>query len=214
MFICFYSNRLRHSDFLKENIDYFLEGNLPVWCYGLGLSTSRYFPHVSYFKPKLAKYIVETFLNEYDTIFDPFSGYSRRMLGTLACEKKYIGQDLCKYEIDETSKIYNFLKQNFDDIPEVKLSIADTEKSTGKYDCLFTCSPYNNKENWPDVESVNYNCDKWIDICIKNFDCNRYVFVTDETISKYKPFVKATITNKSHFGKNEEYIVVIDKKNL
>ena len=211
IFTRFYSNRLRHSDFLKENIDYLVEGNIPIWCYGLGLSTSRYFPHVSYFKPKLAKYIVEKYLNKYNTIFDPFSGYSGRMLGAIAAGKKYIGQDLCHYNIDESKQIYDFLNKNFNNIPNINLSVADTEKTIGKYDCLFTCSPYNNKENWPGVNSVNYSCDKWIDICIKNFDCERYVFVTDENIIKYKEFVKEKIINASHFGKNEEFIVVIDK---
>lgn len=213
-FIRFYANRLRYSDFFKNNVDYFLEGNLPLWCYGLGLSTSRQFPHVSYFKPKLAKYIVEKYLNEYDTVFDPFSGYSGRMLGTLACGKNYIGQDLCKYSVEESQNIYRFLSDFFENIPKAEINAANTEETAGEYECLFTCSPYNNKENWDGVPSVDYNCDKWIDICIKNFKCKKYVFVTDETIEKYKPFVKETITNSSHLGKNDEYIVVITEEDI
>lgn len=214
VFVRFYANRLRYSDFFRDNVDYFLEGKLPLWCYGLGLSTSRQFPHVSYFKPKLAKYIVENYLSEYDEVFDPFSGYSGRMLGTLACGKKYIGQDLCEFSVEESNNIYKFLKDIFKNVHDAEVKVANTEETTGEYKCLFTCSPYGNKENWPDVESVNYDCDKWIDICTKNFKCEKYVFVTDETIEKYKPFVKETITNSSHLGKNNEYIVVVTKDDL
>ena len=214
VFIRFYANRLRYSDFFRDNIDYFLEGNLPLWCYGLGLSTSRQFPQVSYFKPKLAKYIVENYLSDYATVFDPFSGYSGRMLGTLACGKNYIGQDLCSLSVAESNNIYKFLKDCFGNVPKAEINVANTEETTGEYECLFTCSPYNNKENWDGVPSVDYNCDKWIDICIKNFKCKKYVFVTDETIEKYKPFVKETITNSSDFGKNDEYIVVITEEDV
>ena len=76
----------------------------------------------------------------------------------------------------------------------------------------LTCSPYGNIENWPGVESVNRDCDGWIDICLKNYDCEKYLFVTDDLITKYVPYIKETLTNRSHFGSNKEFVIIITKE--
>lgn len=83
----------------------------------------------------------------------------------------------------------------------------DIFESTGTYDCLFTCSPYNLKEIWNENET-NLSCDEWIDECLKRFTCKRYIFVVDKT-EKYKDKIVEEISNKSHFGNNIEYIIVI-----
>lgn len=217
LFRKFYSNRLRCSDWFKEkdNIKYLPIGFVPEFIYGIGLSTSRMFQYVTYFKPALAKYLVKKYLNEYKSIFDPFSGYSGRMIGSLAAGKSYIGRDLCKLSVVESKEIYDFIKPyiNNDLINPITcdLGIADCITNTGNYECLLTCSPYGNIENWPGVESKNFACDTWIDICLKNYECNKYVFVTDDKITKYKGYVKESLVNTSHLGSNEEYVVVITK---
>lgn len=214
LFKKFYRNRLRCSDWFKEDghTKYLLHGVVMEETYGIGLSTSRMFQYVTYFKPRLAKYIVNKYLSEYNTVFDPFSGYSGRMLGVLSSNKNYIGHDLCESSILESKDIYKFISQFINNTCE--LHTKDAIKTTGKYECLFTCPPYENIENWPGVKSVNYNCDKWIDICLSNYDCERYVFVTDNKIKKYKKYIKEEICNTSHFAANIEYIVVIDKIDL
>lgn len=217
----FYANRLRCSDWFKEkdNWKYLLVGYVPEFIYGIGLSTSRMFQFVTYFKPSLAKYIVTKYLGEYKSVFDPFSGYSGRMLGVLSTGREYIGQDLCELSVKESNEIYNFIKGNgtnalFGDTPNVPnctLSVKDCLESKGEYECLLTCSPYGDIENWPDVPRTTMGCDKWIDVCLENFTCGRYVFVTDGNIIKYKSYVKEQIINTSHLAENMEYIVVIDK---
>ena len=213
-FKTFYRNRLRCSDWFKGEgrLKYLLRGVVMENTYGIGLSTSRMFQLVTYFKPKFAKYIIQKYLSEYSTIFDPFSGYSGRMIGCLASNKDYIGQDLCKSTVDESNEIISWISalSNNTAIVECKDSI----KEYGEYECLFTCSPYGNIENWPGVKSINYSCDKWIDICLCHYKCNRYVFVTDDKIEKYKKYIKEEIENTSHFKSNKEYIVVIDKNDL
>lgn len=211
-FAAFYENRLRYADWFRDNPDCLVEGKVRADTYGIGLSTSKKYPFVTYFKPMLAKYIIKKYLNDYNTIFDPFSGYSGRMLGTLASNKNYIGHDLCEFSIEESKKIHLFITDEFDNVPECTLEVKDVLTDSGKYECLFTCPPYENIENWPGVPQMNYSCDKWIDICLKNFDCERYVFVVDNKIEKYKSFIKEEITNTSHFSKNKEYIVVINKQ--
>ena len=40
--------------------------------------------------------------------------------------------------------------------------------------------------------------------------CKTYLFVVDNT-NRYKDYIVDIITNKSHFGKNNEYVIKIDK---
>lgn len=130
----------------------------------------------------------------------------------MACNKNYIGQDINEISVKESNEIYNFLK------PYVKstalISCKDSIKETGEYECLFTCPPYNDIEQWHNVDLKNYSCDEWIDICLKNYKCKKYVFVTDDKIIKYKNYIVDSIENKSHLSINKEYIIVIEKSNL
>ena len=163
-------------------------------------------PRVSVFQPSTAKKLVMQYLNQYKQIFDPFSGYSGRMLGAIASGKEYVGQDCNPTTIHESEVLAKFL-----DIHPI-LSVQDSAKTIGKYECLFTCPPYNLKENWGQ-EIENHSCDEWIDICLKNYDCQAYLFVVDKT-DKYKEFVVETINNNSHLVKSSEQVVLIHKSDL
>lgn len=208
LFKKFYYNRLMRSDWFKEkdNYKYLERGEVPIEIYYCGLTTSGFAPLPSYFKPMLAKYLINKYLSKYKTIFDPFSGYSGRMLGAIACKKNYIGQDINKITLEESKYIYQYISNYIKG--SVKLIHKDSLKSKGNYECLFTCSPYGNIENW-NQKIKSYSCDEWIDKIIARYKCNRYVFVTDNTIKKYKKYVKEKINNTSHWGKNSEYVVVI-----
>lgn len=166
-----------------------------------GFNICKIAPKVSVFNPMLAKHIVKTYLSDYETVFDPFSGFSGRMLGTCACGKNYIGQDINEIHVKESNEIINKLKLN------AVISQKDIFESAGKYDCLFTCSPYGLKEIWNEHET-NKSCDEWIDECLQRFKCKRYVFVVDKT-EKYKDKIVEEISNKSHFSNAKEYIIVI-----
>ena len=166
-----------------------------------GFNVAKIAPKVSVFKPELAKRLVNTYLNDYETIFDPFSGFSGRMLGACACDKKYVGQDKNAIHVEESNRMIQDLKLN------AVVSCKDIFESSGTYDCLFTCSPYKLKETWNENEN-DLSCDEWIDECLKRFKCKRYLFVVDDTV-KYKDKIIETLENKSHFGSNYEYVVMI-----
>ena len=159
---------------------------------------------VSIFNPILAKYIISKYLNEYNEIFDPFSGFSGRLLGASSLGKRYIGQDLNEKAVNESNEIIKFLQLN-----KASITHNNTLTSSGQYESLLTCPPYAGKEIYSE-EKVFKNCDEWIDHILKNYKCKRYVFVVDETV-KYSEYIKETITNTSHFGMNNEYIIVIDQ---
>lgn len=169
-----------------------------------GLTLSFAGPKVSIFKPALAKYIINKYLDKYVEVFDPCSGYSGRLLGAASLKKKYIGQDINSTTVKESNNLIAYFNLN-----ECRVTCKNSIASKGSYECLFTCPPYGDKENWnQDIEQLS--CDEWIDICLKNYKCDRYVFVVDKT-DKYAEYVAEVIDNNSHINKNSEYIIVIDK---
>lgn len=170
-----------------------------------GFNISKVAPKVSVFNPVLAKYLTEKYLIEYDTVFDPFSGFSGRLLGVVSTGKQYIGQDLNSTVIQESQNLIEFLGLN----PlECFVNQRNLFDSSGTFPCLLTCPPYGSKEIYND-EHTFMSCDEWITECLSRFDCERYVFVVDESI-KYKHNIVEEIRCKSHFRRSPEYVILID----
>ena len=159
-----------------------------------GFSIAQIAPKVSVFRPTLAKNLIEKYLGNVDLIIDPFSGFSGRMLGSLNCGSNEIIayksiQDFCKVEVQDLTTFEG----------------ADWQNQNA---ALFTCPPYKDKEKWNENE-IEKSCDEWIDLCLeKHKGCKRYLFVVDET-EKYKDKAVETLTNKSHFGTNFEYVILL-----
>ena len=168
-----------------------------------GFSPSRIAPRVSLFNPALAKYLIFKYLNEYDVIFDPFSGFSGRLLGACSLGKKYIGSDIDEDHVRESQSIIDHFE--LEGIVEAK----DVLESSGAYPCLFTCPPYGGKEQWNEKNDlVEKSCDGWIQECMQRFDCERYLFVVDET-ECFKNNIVEEIDNSSHLGRGKEYVILI-----
>ena len=173
-----------------------------------GMTVTQIAPKISVFKPSLAQRLINTYLSDYSNIFDPFSGFSGRMLGAIAAGKNYIGQDIHPMHVEESNAILQFKKNTTCNVTQQDI-LTDIPK---KFDTLFTCPPYGGKEHWnKDNDEVEKTCDEWIDLCLKTYICQRYVFVVDKT-EKYKDFIVETLENTSHFGTNYEYVIVIDSK--
>ena len=166
-----------------------------------GFNVSKIAPKVSVFNPMLAKYLIKTYLNEFSEVFDPFSGFSGRMLGCCALGKKYIGHDINTKHVTESNRIIDYLRL------DASVKEQDIFIDQGKYECLFTCPPYGLKEIWNEHET-NYTCDMWIAQCITRYDCKKYLFVVDSS-ERYKDYIIDEIMNSSHFGNRKEYIVLI-----
>lgn len=171
-----------------------------------GFNVCKIAPKVSVFSAPLARRLIQTYLNKYNQIFDPFSGFSGRMLGACSLDKSYIGQDINVSHIKESKQIAEFLE-----LKNVSLKIQNILEDTKKeYECLFTCPPYGGKEHWNiKNDLIEKTCDEWIDECLNRFKCKTYLFVVDET-EKYKDYIVEEISNNSHFGNNKEYVIKID----
>lgn len=180
-----------------------------------GFNVSRIAPKVSVFSAGRAKILIYKYLNQFNEVFDPFSGFSGRMLGCMSLGKHYIGQDISAIHIDESMKMLEFFNisknVHYPDIVIPDISVNDITKSSGEYECLFTCPPYGNKEIWFNVNEDKRSCDDWIDLCLNNFKCKRYLFVVDST-DRYNDYIVDEIVNKSHLNKNTEYVILIDRE--
>lgn len=154
-----------------------------------GLSVSGRSPRVSVFAPSLARHILSTYASDSQTVLDPFSGFSGRMLGALSLGLKYIGSDLRGDVISESGAILNFLNLS------AELSVSDfRDRANVHADVLFTCPPYGHKEHWPGITDYHPE-DYYIDAILKNFNCKRYIFVVKHT--KYTKNIVSTIRNGS-----------------
>lgn len=171
-----------------------------------GFNIAKIAPKVSVFSAKFAQDLIDRYLYDANVIFDPFSGFSGRLLGAYRQRKKYIGRDLSEEHVQESNNLIQFL--GIQDCCSV--NCQDILKSSGEsFDCLFTCPPYHLKETWGQpIEDKS--CDEWIDECLNRFNCRKYLFVVDDT-TKYVSNVVDVRVNKSHFGENEEKIVLINR---
>ena len=169
------------------------------------LNNSKKLPKVSVFSPVTAKYIINKYYHNEKVIFDPFSGFSGRMLGSCSLGKKYIGSDLSPIIVAESNNIISSLSLNASIIEK---NVKDY-KRTEKLPVLFTCSPYNLKETWNNKEQDNYSCDEWISQCLIHCNCPSYLFVVDKT-DKYKDNIVEELHHKYQYGDYCEYIVKIN----
>lgn len=167
-----------------------------------GFNISKICPRVSIFNPNLGKYICNKYLSEFDVVFDPFSGFSGRMLGVTATNKQYIGQDLNPNAVHESKKIIDLLSLNA--TVTIQDVILDSDKT---YPCLLTCPPYGKKERY-NSETIFKSCDEWITLIINKYKCDRFVFVVDKT-EEYKKYVVEEIKSPSHFNTVTEKLIVI-----
>ena len=168
-----------------------------------GFTSSKIAPRVSAFSPSLAKYLVEKYLQDASVIFDPFSGFSGRLLGTCASGKYYIGQDVNINVIQESQSILEF--HNLSATLHSQDIFQDTPKS---YEALFTCPPYSQKEYWPGAPACTNTTDDWITYILNKYSCKKYLIVGDTTI-KYAQNIVEEIENSSHFGVNKEKVILI-----
>ena len=240
LFKKFLENRYRCSDWYNEkdkadpekkrsNRHYLEEGYVPPFIYAIGCTTSGKAPCVSYFKPSYVKNLIARYATNCETVFDPCCGYGK-FLGALAAGKKYVGRDINDVTIKENKDCLAFIEEHF---PELKgkadLAVGDMFASTGKYDAMITCPPYSDEkgkqiEVWQSSAGkveCQFTCDEIISALLKNYECGVYVFVVDDSMQRYRSYIKEKFENVNYInsrnGKltdashNYEAVVVITK---
>lgn len=179
-----------------------------------GFNISKIAPKVSVFNPAFARYLTLKYLDDCDTVLDPFSGFSGRMLGVCSTGRSYEGRDIREETIRESIEIAKFLNLDrvtlmqrdiFQDYPDYNPRML----ASYDFDALFTCPPYDSKEIYSEGQ-VMQSCDDWIVACMSRYYCRKNLFVVDKT-EKYKNFIVEEISDPSHFRKSKEYVVLIDR---
>ena len=131
--------------------------------------------------------MVNKYLSDFSTVFDPLASYSSHLLGVCASGKKYIGKDYRVSVVAEGNNIINSLDL------DAQLELNNAGVSSGRYDCMFTMLPNYNKEIF-DSHIELKTCDTWIDTFRFCYPCKKYVFVATDTI-KYKKNIVETIVD-------------------
>ena len=172
---------------------------------------------VSYLKPMLAKRLASKYLAGCAETFCPFSGFSGIMLGTaVGLGMRFVGRDLNGTQVEESRRLAEYVR-SLGFRCDAALDVTDAFGSSGEYESLFCCPPYEDLEMWnfgPGGECLDRNmpCDDWMDLCLANFKCRRYLFVVDDrTVGRYADRVVETLGNRSHFGENREYVVLVER---
>lgn len=185
---------IQDKDKLKELIDnnilYYIDqqGN-----FKLLEAITRYFNlSLDIFNPYLSKYLIEKYLNTYNIIFDPNSGYSGSMLGVCANNKKFIGVNDISIVVKETNNIIDYFNLN--------ATVTFKTSLENNYPCLFTYISDNKVKK----------CDDLINKYLTKYECNKYIFVVKNT-ENYKNNIVEEVINKTNYGENKLYVVAINK---
>lgn len=169
-----------------------------------GANTSKLNPRVSIFSPSLAKQLLLTYAREASTVLDPFSGFSGRLLGTLATGKSYVGSDVRRDTVEESQRLLSYLGYTAD------LTVCDyRNRSNVSADVLLSCPPYGNKEHYTGVPTCD-NEDTYVQYVLNNYNCSRYLFVVKNT--KYSNNVVCTLRNGSWVSSKSNEVVLLFNK--
>lgn len=148
---------------------------------------------LSYAQKLLKKYSVS------DVIVDPFAGWGTRHDAAVGLYKKYIGCDLNPELVEwHQSKGRSIILQD-----------AKEFRYEGECD-IFICPPYKDTEVYIGQQDNELSACQWLEIARKNIPNARIcIMVCKEVDTGYEKYIVETKRNKSHFGENNEYVLVI-----
>ena len=197
-------NRLQYGPFGRKEKDNYSDGRFTpkhpmIYPKDLlnGFTIAKVAPKVSEFKPSRAIDLITKYAPEAKTVIDPFAGWGGRAEACTRMGLTYKGYDINTYREHQG---YNIEHKDI-------LTVQDNNH----YDCLLTCCPYENIEQYG-IETVFKSCDDWTDEILKRFpNVDRYILVVDNKSNKYDKYVVEGITNDCHFktSLNMEKVIVL-----
>ena len=170
---------------IKDHLLYHTHLNKNKILQGFNLSPTA--PRIRFMSGGKAKMIINRYLSEYDTVFDPNMGYGGRMLGVISLAKKYVGVCVDEVLYRENTEMIEFLKQYF------KIDV-DINPTGTEYPCMFT-----------EVDN-----DDQITEYVSTYKCRRYVFVADNT-ELYTDYV-VEVYSDGQVNRNNHSIVIIERE--
>ena len=175
------------------------------------LNVTRTCKQPSWFSKTLAKNIIKEYCTS-PTIVDPFAGWGARYDAALELGRNYVGSDFNS----ELVEWHNNVKHR-------NIKLCDANNFYYDKDCsVFICPPYSDPKTGRCFEDYNFEgfdnaaknmsqCD-WLKLVMKNVpNAREYVMVCKVVDKGWEKYIVNTKTNKSHFGINNEYILVVKK---
>lgn len=177
------------------------------------LNVTRTCKQPSWFSKEFAKRVISKYCTS-DTIVDPFAGWGARCDAANELHRVYIGSDLNPA-----------LVQWHHDCGRANITQADATTYTFSNRCsVFICPPYSDPVTGRCFEDYNFEgfdisakqlsqCD-WLKVVMKNIpNATEYVMVCKIVDPGWEKYIVETKENKSHFGTNREYVIVVKNIN-
>lgn len=211
---CFYdvrvdNNRSSYEAFQDESLRWEMIKNRIEYAGGFidnkailnAMNITRKCKQPSWFSKKFAKELITKYVTT-DTVVDPFAGWGARNDACKELGINYIGIDFNKELVDWHKKC----KRN------IEYGDANTFTYDGECSVLI-CPPYQDVETYFEGQDLKTTQCEWLDTVMKNIpNAKEYIMVCKVVDSGWEKYIIDTKGNKSHFGKNTEYILKIGNK--
>lgn len=163
-------------------------------------------PKIHVFSPNHARILIQRYLSEFSTIYDPLCEFSSTLLGTVSLGKRFIGLHYSDVLINESNHLIRWLQSYYPETNAILQPWIATQameevscmltRFPGSQQCIFEQSP------------MNTSPDAFIRQFMKASSCKRYVFVVPST-EEFRDCVVDTIPDR-HDPDWKELVVVID----
>lgn len=218
---CFYEVRVdgkpsAHEAFYDEQLRWKMIENRILYSGGFidnkqvlqAMNISRTCKQPSWFTKQRAKDIISKYCTS-DTIVDPFAGWGARHDAAAELKRPYLGGDFNKELVEwhqskgRTIAFMDAHKFEYDKVCSVFICPPYSDPKTGR------CFEDYNFDNFDESAKALSQCD-WLKVCMKNIpNATEYVMVCKVVDDGWEKFIVDIVVNKSHFGKNNEYILVV-----
>lgn len=175
------------------------------------MNVTRTCKQPSWFSKTLARRLISTYCTS-ETIVDPFAGWGTRYDAAIEENRSYIGLDL------NPELVAWHIARGRD------IKLGDANEFRFDEECsVFICPPYSDPKTGRCFEDYNFDgfdksakalsqCD-WLKIVMINVpNAKEYVMVCKIVDEGWEQHVVETISNRSHFGSNNEYVIVVPGK--
>lgn len=162
------------------------------------MNVTRTCKQPSWFSEEFASDIIRRYCNT-DTIVDPFAGWGARCDAAIKLNKHYVGVDLNE-ELVEWHKSLG---------RPIELGDATTFTYSNKCS-VFICPPYQDIEVYFDGQNSELTQCQWLSLVMKNVpNASEYIMVCKVVDLGWEKYIVDEKENKSHFGVNREYVLVV-----
>ena len=184
---------------IKNRIDY-VGGFIDAKEILNAMNITRTCKQPSWFSKSYAKKLIQKYITT-DKIYDSFAGWGARCDACLELKIDYIGCDFNKELIDWHKKCNrNIIYED-----------ANNFKYNDNNCSVFICPPYQDYETYFDGQDLKTTQIEWLKIVMQNIPNAKEYLMVFKIIDKpeYKQFVVEEKINKSHFGINKEYVILV-----